>query len=104
MFGDGKLETVLGSITWNQEPPPSGSEVLVRPDDMTFEPSEAGQGHIVSRIFQGPSYLYEVELAAGGVVHVLQHHTKQYDVGTRVQVRIIAEHRLACFLGERRVG
>ncbi len=103
-FREGKLDTVLGAIPWEQEPPPSGSEVLVRPDDMTIDPSETGQGTITNRVFQGPSYLYEVGLEAGGVVHVLQHHTKQYDVGTRVQVRIIAEHRLACFLGESRVG
>ena len=102
-FHDGKIETTLGSVAWEQEPPPAGADVLMRPDDMTLEPSESGQGTITSRAFQGPSYLYEVALDSGGIVHVLQHHTKQYDVGTKVQVRVIAEHHLACFLGERRV-
>ncbi len=103
-FHDGELETALGTVAWNGEPPPAGVEALLRPDDMSLEPSESGQGVIISRVFQGPSYLYEVALNSGGVVHVLQHHTRQYDVGARVQVRIIAEHRLACFLGEQRVG
>ena len=103
-FSDGTLVTTLGAIAWEGEQPPAGVEVLVRPDDTTLVPSESGQGRIISRVFQGPSYLYEVALNTGGSVHVLQHHTKQYDVGTEVQVRIIAEHRLACFLGERRVG
>ena len=103
-FHDGKLETAIGAVPWDGEHPPGGVEVLVRPDDMSIAPSESGQGSIISRVFQGPSYLYEVALNSGGTVHVLQHHTKQYDVGTQVQVRIIAEHRLACFLGQRRVG
>ncbi len=103
-YNNGKLVTMIGAVPWNQEPPPDGVELLVRPDDMSIEPSGSGQGTIVGRVFQGPSYLYDVSLESGEVVHVLQHHTRQYDVGAQVQVRIIAEHKLACFLGEKLVG
>jgi len=103
-FQAGNLETEIGMIPWGQKSPPEGVEVLLRPDDMSLAPSTSGQGTIVGRIFQGPSYLYEVELESQRKVRVLQHHTKRYEVGEKVQVRIVAEHRLACFLGEELVG
>ena len=102
-YRNGNLETMLGTVPWNREPPPQDVEVLVRPDDLSMEPSGSGQGEIVSRIFQGSFYLYEVLLGSGEFVQVLQHHTKHFEVGTTVQVNIIAQHRLACFLEGRRI-
>ena len=102
-YRNGNLETMLGTVPWNREPPPQDVEVLVRPDDLSMEPSGSGQGEIVSRIFQGSFYLYEILLGSGEFVQVLQHHTKHFEVGTTVQVNIIAQHRLACFLEGRRI-
>ena len=102
-YAAGRLETVAGPVPWPDAPPPEGAEVLLRPDDMTLEPSEAGQGLIAGRVFLGPTYLYDVALEGGPTVRVMQHHTRQYDVGTRVAVRIVAEHRLGCFLDDARL-
>ena len=103
-YAGGRLETVAGPIDWPDEPPPEGAEVLLRPDDMAIEPSESGQGVIKERVFLGPTYLYEVALDNGRTVRVMQHHTRQYDVGTQVTVSVVAEHRLGCFLNDARVG
>ena len=103
-YAEGRLETAAGDVPWPDEPPPEGTEVLLRPDDMTLLPSESGQGVIKERVFLGPTYLYEVALDIGGTVRVMQHHTRLYDVGTQVEVRIIAEHQLACFADGRRIG
>ena len=103
-YEDGRLRTVAGDITWTGEPPQDGAEVLLRPDDMSLTPSENGQGVVMERVFQGPTYLYEVALDNGRTVRIMQHHTRQYDVGTHVEVRIVAEHRLACFVDGVRVG
>ena len=103
-YENGRLRTVAGDIPWTGEPPQDGAEVLLRPDDMSLTPSENGQGVVMERVFQGPTYLYEVALDNGRTVRIMQHHTRQYDVGTHVEVRIVAEHRLACFVDGVRVG
>lgn len=103
-YADGRLRTVAGDVQWDGEPPREGAEVLLRPDDLTLTPAESGHGVIMDRVFLGPTYLYGVALDSGRSVRVMQHHTKQYDVGTAVEVRIIAEHKLACFVDGQRVG
>ncbi|MDE2968881.1 MAG: ABC transporter ATP-binding protein [Chloroflexota bacterium] len=100
---EGRLTTVAGTLPWPSETMAEGAEVLLRPDDLTISPSESGQGIISDRQFQGSTYLYEVALEIGRTVRVMQHHTRQYDVGTKVDVRLIAEHRMACFVGGERV-
>ena len=103
-FRDGKLETTIGAVEWKKDTPSEGVDLLLRPDDMSLEFSDSGQGVIISRVFQGPSYLYEVRLDSDQVVHVLQHHTKRYDVGAKVRVLINAQYRLTCFRDAQRVG
>ena len=100
---EGQLTTAAGPLPWPSESLPDGAEVLLRPDDLSLTPSESGQGVIMERQFLGPTYLYEVALDIGRTVRVMLHHTRQYDVGTQVDVRIIAEHRLACFVDGARV-
>lgn len=73
--------------------------VMVRPDDVSIEPSESGQGIIADGTFQGAFYLYRVELASGSTVHVLERHTKEYVTGTRVRVSLNQEHPVLYFSG-----
>ncbi len=64
-YEDGRLRTAVGDVQWTGEPPGEGAEVLLRPDDMSLTPSENGQGIVMERVFQGPTYLYEVALDNG---------------------------------------
>ncbi len=100
---EGRLMTVAGPLPWPSDSLPDSAQVLLRPDDLTLTPSESGQGIIMERQFLGPTYLYDVALDNGRSVRVMLHHTRQYDVGTAVDVRIVAEHRLACFVDGARV-
>lgn len=102
-YDDGRLKTPAGEVEWPGEPPPSGAEALLRPDDMTLAPSESGQGVIVERVFLGPAYLYEVALGDGRTVRITQPYARRYDVGMTVEVRIVAERRPACFVDGRRL-
>ncbi len=103
-YAEGRMETAAGSFPWPGEAPPDGAEVLLRPDDLTLIPSETGKGIVMERQFLGPTYLYDVALDVGRSVRIMTHHTRRYDVGTRVEVGIGAEHRLACFVDGVRVS
>ena len=100
---NGRLMTAAGPLPWPSDGVPDGAEVLLRPDDLSLTPSESGQSTIMERQFLGPTYLYAVALDNGRSVRIMQHHTRQYDVGEKVDVRIVAEHRLACFVDGVRV-
>ena len=78
-----------------------GVDVMVRPDDVTLRPSGSGQGVIIDRTFQGAFYLYRVSLTSGSVVHCLELHTEEYDVGTQVKLRLNAGHPPLIFRGGR---
>ncbi|MBI2855460.1 MAG: ABC transporter ATP-binding protein [Chloroflexi bacterium] len=103
-LSDGALLTELGPT-----PIPQGLshyedvKVMVRPDDVTLEPSETGQGTIEERTFQGASYLYRVALASGNKVHAVQSHTREYVPGTRVRVCLTPGHPLLCFVNGRAI-
>ena len=73
---------------------------MVRPDDVNMRPSEAGDGVIVERTFQGAFYLYRVSLASGGIVHCLEPHTSEYEIGSRVDVSLDPGHPPLVFLGD----
>ena len=62
-------------------------EVMVRPDDISIHPEEAGQGRVVERVFQGAHNLYKVELPSGTTTHSLRlHYQSYYDEGETVSV------------------
>lgn len=75
---------------------PSGDGVVavVRPDDVTFEPSPQGSAEVVSVEFRGPTWVYEVRLASGAVVQSSRSHLVRVDAGTRVDVSLVPGHRL----------
>ena len=81
-----------------------GAEIMVRPDDVNLVPSEEGTGVILERSFQGAFYLYRVALASGSVVHCLEPHTSEYEVGTKVEVSLDPGHPPLVFLGETAYG
>ena len=99
------VETSLGTLTTEQIRGPlrdydgAQIDVLVRPDDLEATPvdEEVADGHIVHRQYNGPSFVYRVELADGGVVRCLHNHAETFEYGQPVTVDIIAEHPLAWY-------
>jgi iron(III) transport system ATP-binding protein len=81
-------------------PPESGAvDLLVRPDDVAVEPAPAGAGDgtIVQREYNGPTFVYAVDLDDGGRVRARHVHEEEYAVGERVAVTLAADHDLAWF-------
>jgi len=74
-------------------------DVLVRPDDLeaTAVDEEVADGHIVNRQYNGPNFVYTVELTDGGVVRCLHNHVETFEHGQPVAVEIVAEHPLAWY-------
>ena len=79
-------------------PPGTEVEVMVRPDDVAILPSDAGVGRVISRVFRGMHYLYNISLPSGAMVHCLKHHTSYYQQGASVDVYLEPNQTLTCFV------
>ncbi len=77
-------------------------DVLVRPDDLaaTAAPEAEADGYVVGRQYNGPSFVYRVELHSGEVVRCLHNHTETFDPGQPVRVELRADHPLAWYPAE----
>ena len=69
--------------------------VLVRPDDVTFVPSAAGNAVITDRVFRGAEVRYTVELASGLRLPSSQPSATTVAVGTRVRAEVHLDHVVA---------
>ncbi|MCX2819033.1 MAG: iron(III) transport system ATP-binding protein [Methanobacteriota archaeon] len=105
---DEGVETPLGTVgTANIEGLTSeyeGAEVdiLVRPDDAkALAPDGDGDGRIIHRTYDGPSFTYRVELEGGDTVHCMHNHTESFEVGDEVRVRLELDHPLAWYPSEK---
>lgn len=81
------IESPLGllarPVTLN---PGTRVEIAVRPDDVSFTPDEQGDARIIARTFTGMTYIYQIGLPDGTVVHSLQPHEVRIAEGTPVIV------------------
>ncbi|MGQ0792804.1 MAG: ABC transporter ATP-binding protein [Deltaproteobacteria bacterium] len=78
--------------------------LMVRPDDISMTPSEKGQGVVVSRVFQGVTYLYRVVLDSGDTVHSMLLHSSDVHPGTRVHLGFEPHYVPVYFADGYRVG
>jgi len=90
--GELKGETILTEVgTINYLPCLknfSHLEVMVRPDDVTAKPHDAGIGKISKRQFFGSSQLYSIELPSGQHLLTTQSAKINWPIGTKVQVTL----------------
>jgi iron(III) transport system ATP-binding protein len=102
------VETSLGTLSTDQLHGPVEAydgakiDVLVRPDDLEANSVDAPatNGTIVHRQYNGPDFVYRVELDTGEVVRCLHNHAETYEGGQRVAVEIVADHPLAWYPAE----
>ena len=66
--------------------------VMIRPDDIHLVPAKGASSRVLSRQFRGSENLYAVSLPSGQVVHSSQGSTSVYQVGTAVELRVLASH------------
>jgi iron(III) transport system ATP-binding protein len=99
------IETGLGCVDASDLAGPidaydgSHVQILVRPDDLrvTPVPEAEADGRIVRRQYNGPTFVYRVELGSDDVVHCMHNHVEEYDVGRPVRVDLTADHQLAWY-------
>ena len=66
--------------------------VMIRPDDIHLVPTKGALARVLSRQFHGSENLYTVSLPSGQIVHSSQGSTSIYQVGTTVEIRVLATH------------
>ena len=100
-----KVETELGTLETKQLNGPVDAydgaqiDVLVRPDDLEAIPTNeaTANGEIVHRQYNGPNFIYRVELDTGSSVRCLHNHVQTFEHGQSVAVSITADHQLAWY-------
>jgi len=103
-----RLETGLGSFGLELLNGPIEAydgamiDVLVRPDDLQAMPASEPQadGYVVHRQYNGPNFIYRVELHSGDVVHCMHNHVETFEAGQPVEVDLAADHELAWYPAE----
>jgi iron(III) transport system ATP-binding protein len=99
------VETPLGALSTDQINGPVDAydgaqiDVLVRPDDLVATPvsRDRADGTVVHRQYNGPNFVYRVDLRDGGVVRCLHNHVETFEHGQPVAVEIAADHPLAWY-------
>ncbi|MXR52355.1 ATP-binding cassette domain-containing protein [Halovenus sp. WSH3] len=74
-------------------------DILVRPDDLEAVPATDGSadGEVVHRQYNGPNFVYGVELTDGTTLRCLHNHVEVFEHGQPVEVSITADHDLAWY-------
>ena len=77
-------------------------DILVRPDDLQALPTSEpkADGYVVHRQYNGPSFIYRVELHSGDVVHCMHNHVETFEAGQPVEIDLVADHELAWYPSE----
>jgi iron(III) transport system ATP-binding protein len=102
---DDTVETELGHLGTEKLNGPAAAydgadiDVLVRPDDLEAVPSNqaTADGRIIHRQYNGPTFVYRVELNSGTTVRCLHNHAETFEHGQRVAVSLKADHSLAWY-------
>jgi len=99
------VETKLGQLGTDQLNGPVSAydgaqiDLLVRPDDLEAVPTNeaTADGHVVHRQYNGPNFVYRVELTNGTTVRCLHNHVETFEHDQPVAVNIAADHELAWY-------
>jgi iron(III) transport system ATP-binding protein len=89
---DGVARSELGALAADGWPAGQPAVMVVRPDDVTFDPGPDG-GAVVEHVeFQGSSVLYRLRLASGTTLRARRPHTVDAPVGATVRPRLADHH------------
>jgi iron(III) transport system ATP-binding protein len=89
------VQTELGLIRGNRAYTwPSGSavDVLLRPDDIVYDPDSELKARIVGKTFLGAATLYRLQLATGSLLESLFPSHADHPTGKDVGIRVAADH------------
>lgn len=92
------VDTELGVIRGNRAygwPIGSKVDVLLRPDDILPDPDSELRATVVTRAFKGAEIMYSLTLETGATVLSLFPSHLDHEEGTRVGIRVAADHLVA---------
>lgn len=76
--------------------PGTPAEVLIRPDDLIYDPDGPHCAEVVERAFRGAAYLYSLRLDSGSKVLCMVPSHYSHEIGERIGVRLeVADHLVA---------
>jgi len=99
MVGDNTIVTNFGKLRGeriNIDNAERDVEVLIRPDDVKYDPEGPIQGHVIRKAFKGAQTLYTISTTDGDTLMSLLPSHDNYEVGGAIAVSIHADH-LVCF-------
>ncbi len=99
IIDDGTVSTSFGEIKGeviNVDATSNEVEVLVRPDDVTYDKNSAIIGHVKRKAFKGAQTLYTLETSNGDTLISLVPSHDDHEIGDTIGVAINADH-LVCF-------
>ena len=97
-YSEGRLNTAAGTAKRATAPRYTDDlEVMVRPEDVTFEPSDKGQGRLISSAYHGSYTLYTIIMDDGEIVYSMKPTLESYPQGTGVEVMLTTNRELPCY-------
>lgn len=89
-----ELGMIQGNRAYNW---PSGSEVeiLIRPDDIVYDPGSPLSGKIIGKTFAGTSTEYQITLPSGNNIEATFPSHQDLNIGMSVHFSVDAEHLIA---------
>ncbi|MGQ0600371.1 MAG: ABC transporter ATP-binding protein [Anaerolineales bacterium] len=72
-------------------------DMLARADDLTLTANAGGTARVISSLFRGDVYVYQIQLSSGKRVRCFGPHFQHYAPGAAVTVELTPGHPLACF-------
>lgn len=70
-------------------------DVLLRPDDIAFDPCSEIQVTVLDRTFTGPTMHYRLQLRDGSQIETIAPSHDNFEPGTTVGIRLTADHLIA---------
>ena len=80
------------ALSWENDAP---LEVLIRPDDVLFDPDSNITAQVIRRAFRGSETLYTLKLDSGCQLQSLFPSHKEYAEGEQVRIRLATDHLVA---------
>ncbi len=104
MLSDTSINTELGTIAGNRcypWPEKTPVSVMIRPDDVIYNPESPTRALIVNKIFAGTSILYTLQLPTGSQVEAAFPSHVDHKLGDHIGVTLQADHLIAFSSGAR---
>ena len=99
----GEIASEVGTFGPLEIPAEGDLAVMVRPHEVTFDADAAGPATIAGREYQGSTVLYELTLDSGSRLSCRRAPSPRFEVGARVQVRLIEGYPPVLFSEGRRI-